>query len=243
MGGGGLAGAGYPDVQAGWRGDVDPVVGERLDGVFAALGVDLGGALHRRDSRGVGPECRYQALEEVADPLGADELAAADLADGVGVASEHRHAQVWTQGLGDRAGRGPALAIADRGGSRSARDRPEVVVLDNHELRGASQDGGKRACALGVVDRSGGVLPARSEDDGLGPVVERLLKRAGDHPALVDLDWPQRKPESAQEMKEAGIAGILNADEIARAKPGRQGALDPIQRAADHGEVLPGYAG
>jgi hypothetical protein len=71
----------------------------------------VGGArlLDQRVHGGVRPEPDDDALQEMADPAGPALLTALHAGDGVAVAGEHGEAQVWPEGLCDRAGGGPAL--------------------------------------------------------------------------------------------------------------------------------------
>ena len=59
----------------------------------------------------------------------------------------------------------------------------------------------------------------------------------------VDRHRAQRETHRAQQVEEPGEARVFDGDHVAGPELRRQGALDPVEGAADHGDVLGGDPG
>ena len=231
----------HPYVQARLPFGGDPVGGERLDQPPAALAVGDRGLLDQRPRPGVGPQPHHDRLQHVADPAWAALLPAPDSRNRLLVPGQDGEAQVRAEGLGDRAGGGPAPTTGEQGLRRAARDRAEVVVLDDQQPRVGGEDLAQSLGALGVQRRSRRVLPAGRQDHGLRATRDRGCEAFRQHPAAIDRDRLEVQPLGPQQVEQVRVAGVLDGDPVTGTEVRLQHPLDPVHRAADDAELPGGH--
>ncbi len=96
---------------------------------------------------------------------------------------------------------------------------------------------------LGAIRRkrgARGVLRAVREHQRTHPAAQRPGQVVGQRPVVVDPHRFGRKPQRGKEIEQVGPARILDGDAIAGAQMRGERALDAVQRAAGHGQVIGG---
>jgi hypothetical protein len=123
---------------------------------------------------------------------------------------------------------------------RSARDRAEVVVLEDQRLGVLGDHVAELTRPLGIESGAGRVLAPRRQHGGAGAPREGGPKALGDHAAPVDGNRLEPKALRAQEVEQGCVPGALDGDPVAGTEPGRQRALDPVERSAHDAQPLGG---
>ncbi len=208
----------------------------------------VGGGDLARGGRVAAPELGDGALQQVADPAGAQPLTAQHPPDGVLVAGRHRQAQIRPVRLRGRADHGPAaghrqpLRAPDERLVRLVDDAVPVVVLDQQHARVP----GQHAAQLGRAGRgeggAGRVLGAAGDDHRTGARRQRGGERAGQRTLVVQPDGDGFEPEGGQQVEHAAPARVLDGDPVTRAQLGDQDAFDGVERAGGDRERALGHA-
>ena len=121
---------------------------------------------------------------------------------------------------------------------RGAGDRAGVVVLDSQHAGVAGQQRGQFVRPRPIPGRAGRSLGARGEQHGLAARAERVAQRVRRDPVVVDRHRHGGQVRRGQQIERGRVAGILHSDPVTRPQPRLKYPLDPVERAADHGQVL-----
>jgi hypothetical protein len=137
--------------------------------------------------------------------------------------------------LGHRAEGDPARQSGRRRAGGHARDRPGVVVLDQPGRRVAAQDRADRGRAIGVPGGAGGGLSPRGGDHRARAPGQRGRELSGPQTQVVHRHRHRGIAHGRDQVEGHRVAGILDDDPVRGVQPGREDALDAVQRAAgDH---------
>ena len=178
----------------------------------------------------------------MADPAGGQELAALDTRDRRPVAGHEGEAEVGAEGLRDRAEDSPALAPGGDAVRLFLGEEPGEVVLDDEDVFVVVEQGPQLGGPRGGQAGAERILPARGQDQRLGPGGQRLLELLGPHAFVVDGDRHQDQPERAQQVEDAREARVLDGDGVAGGEVCAEDALDAVETAAEDGQGRGGDA-
>ena len=119
------------------------------------------------------------------------------------------------------------------GAQRRAGDGPEVVVLDDEDVR--RQRARAAACARAADSTAPvGFWPRGVSDDG----ARRRRQRVRAHPLRVEGDGQRRQPEGADDVDHRREAGVLHRHGVARRQLRGEDALDAVQATVDDGRLV-----
>ena len=176
---------------------------------------------------------RYERLKNAADPADADRLPPLDRTDRLRVAGQKRQAEVGTEGFGDGADDGPALARGlDQRHVRRSGDVSGVIVFDQQQIGAHSQNRTELAGAALRDRRAGRILSARSHDNRLCAThcAQELFRQ---HAFVVKRDGHAHERQCREDVQNTCEAGIFDDHPVAGPEMLAQNAFDAVERTAD----------
>ena len=202
----------------------------------------LGGPVDQGLRGRVGPHLGHHLLEDGADPPGAQRLPAGDPGRGEVVGGHHGDTEIGTERLGHRPDDRPTRAVpVPQRGRLGAGHGDRVVVLDDQQAGAVPEAAPQGPGPLGADRRPGRVLPPRRDDEGIDSEVHdpvETVVTADPHPVVVHAYGCGAQAERTKQVEQRRKAGVLDADQIARAEMGHQDPFDPVEGSAHHGQMV-----